>query len=61
MLYDGSTTFLFSFYIMSSEFNSLTTRKQTTKFSSAVFLKNVKSLLYGIENSKTRGQQRRSS
>ena len=36
--------------------NSLTTEKQTTKFSSANFKKNVKSKLYHIENSKTRGQ-----
>ena len=34
--------------------NSLTTKKQTTKFSSA--MKNVKSKLYIIENSKIRGQ-----
>ena len=36
--------------------NSLTTEKQTTKFSSANFQKNVKSKLQHIENSKTRGQ-----
>ena len=36
--------------------NSLTTEKQTTKVSSANFQKNVKSKLYHIENSKTRGQ-----
>ena len=34
----------------------LTTKKQTTKFSSANVQKNVKSKLYHIENSKTRGQ-----
>ena len=32
-------------------FNSLTTKKHTTKFS-----KNIKSKLHHIENSKTRGQ-----
>ena len=39
-------------------FNSLATKKQTTKFSSANFekKKNVKSKLHHIENSKTRGQ-----
>ena len=31
-------------------------KKQTTKFSSANFQKNVKSLLYRIENTKTRWQ-----
>ena len=36
--------------------NYLTTEKQTTKFSSAIFQKNVKSKPYHIENSKTRGQ-----
>ena len=36
--------------------NSFTTKKQTTKFSSASFLKNVKSKLYHTENSKTRVQ-----
>ena len=36
--------------------NSLTTKKKTTKFSSANFPKNVKSKLYHIGNSKTRGQ-----
>ena len=35
---------------------SLTTNKQTTKFSSANFQKNIKSKLNHIENSKTRGQ-----
>ena len=44
-----------------NQFNliSLTTKKQTTKFSSANFekkKKNVKSKLYYFENSKTRGQ-----
>ena len=34
----------------------LTPKKQTTKFSSANLKKNVKSKLYYIENSKTRGQ-----
>ena len=34
----------------------LTTKKQTAKFSSARFQKNVKSKLDHIENSKTRGQ-----
>ena len=33
-----------------------TTKKQTIKFSPANFQKNVKSMLYHIENSKTRGQ-----
>ena len=37
-------------------FNSLTTKKQMTKFLSANFSKNVKSKLYHIENSKTKGQ-----
>ena len=37
-------------------FNSLTTKKQTTKFTSANFQKNIKSNIYHIENSKTRGQ-----
>ena len=37
-------------------FNSLTTEKQTTKFSSANFQKNFKSKLCHIENSKTREQ-----
>ena len=37
-------------------FNSLTTNKQTTKFSSFFLKKNVKSKLYHIENSKTRGK-----
>ena len=37
-------------------FNFLITEKQTTKFSSANFKKNVKSKLYHIENSKTGGQ-----
>ena len=36
-------------------FNSLTTEKQTTKFV-CKFSKNIKSKLYYIENSKTRGQ-----
>ena len=36
--------------------NSLTTQKQTIKFSFANFSKNVKSRLYDIENSKTSGQ-----
>ena len=36
--------------------NSLITKKQMTKFLSANFQKNVKSKLYHIENSKTRGQ-----
>ena len=36
--------------------NSLTTKKQATQFASANFQKNVKSKLYYIENSKTRGQ-----
>ena len=36
---------------------SLTIRKQTTKVSSANFQKNVKSKLYHIGNSKTRGQK----
>ena len=40
-----------------SLFNSLTTKKQTTKFSSGNFFqKNVRSKLYHIENSKTREQ-----
>ena len=39
-----------------SRTNSFTTKKQTTKFSSANFKKNVKSMLYHTENSKTRGQ-----
>ena len=39
-----------------SEVNSLTTKKQTTKFSSANLKKNVKSKLYHIENLKIRGQ-----
>ena len=38
-----------------SLFSSLTTKKQTTKFSSAN-VKNVKSMLYHSENSKTRRQ-----
>ena len=33
--------------------NSLTTKKPTTKFSSANFQKNIKSKLYHIEDSKT--------
>ena len=37
-------------------FNSLTTEKQTTEFSSANFQKKFKSKLYHTENSKTRGQ-----
>ena len=37
-------------------FNSLTTKKKMTKFSSANFQKNVKSKLYHTENSKTRVQ-----
>ena len=36
--------------------NSLTTKKQTTKFSSGNFKKHVKSKLYKIENSKSRGR-----
>ena len=36
--------------------NSLTTKEQRTKFSSANCQKNHKSKLYHIENSKTRGQ-----
>ena len=36
--------------------NYLTTEKQTTKFPSASLKKNVKSKLYHIENSKTRGK-----
>ena len=36
--------------------NSLTTEKQTIKFSSAYFQKNVKFKVYHIENSKARGQ-----
>ena len=39
-----------------SSISSLTTKKQTTKFSSANFHKKVTSNLYHIENSKTRGQ-----
>ena len=35
---------------------TLTTKRQTTKFSSANFSKNIKYKLYYIENSKTRGQ-----
>ena len=38
------------------EVNSLTTEKQTTKFSVCKFSENVKSKLYHTENSKTRGQ-----
>ena len=37
-------------------YKSLTAKKQTTKFSSANFQKNVKPKLYHIENSKTRCQ-----
>ena len=37
-------------------FNSFTTKKQTTKFSTAKFSKNVKSKLYHTVNSNTRGQ-----
>ena len=36
--------------------NSFTTKKQTTKFSSANLSKNVNSKLYYIKNSKTREQ-----
>ena len=36
--------------------NSLTTKKQPTKFMSANIKKKVKSKLYHIENSKTREQ-----
>ena len=36
--------------------NSLTTKKQTTKLSSDKISSNVKSKLYRIGNSKTRGQ-----
>ena len=36
--------------------NSLSIEKQTTKFSSANFQKKIKSKLYHIEYSKTRGQ-----
>ena len=39
-----------------STLKSLTTKKQTTKFLSANFQKNIKSKLYHIQNSKTRGQ-----
>ena len=39
-----------------NKINSLATRKQTTKFSSANFKKNVKSKLYHIENPKHEGQ-----
>ena len=43
--------------VVNEKFNSLTTKQQTTKFSSAIFfLKNVKSKLYHIGNSKTRGK-----
>ena len=41
---------------VATTFNSLTTKKQTTKYLSANFQKNVSSKLYYIENSKTRGQ-----
>ena len=37
--------------------NSLTTKKQTEKFSSANLKKNVKSRLYHIENSKTKEKE----
>ena len=45
----NGTTLLFGF-------NALTTKKQATNISSANFQKNVKSRLYHVENSKTRGQ-----
>ena len=41
---------------MSQCINSLTTKKQTTKFLSANFqIKKIKSMLYHIESSKTKG------
>ena len=43
-------------FFWTSAINSLTTKKQTTKFSPANFKKIVKSKLYHIEDSKTRGQ-----
>ena len=42
--------------VLDVHFNSLTTKKQTTKFSSANLKKIVKSKLCHTENLKTRGQ-----
>ena len=39
-----------------ADFNSLTTKKQTTKVRLQIFKKNVKSKLYRSENRKTGGQ-----
>ena len=38
------------------EINSVNTKKQMTKFTTTNFKKKFKSMLYHIENSKTRGQ-----